>query len=149
MSALAARSAVPVTVEVTGVGRLDPTTEAIGYYCVSELLTNVAKHSGAQHARVRLALNTALAPPALVIDVEDDGVGGADPRNGTGLVGLRQRVASVDGAIAVHSPQGGPTQVLIHLPARPAPGTVPPPPPHGIPTTGPGSPAAPTTEETP
>lgn len=120
VSALAARSAVPVTVEVHGVDRLDPTTEAIGYYCVSELLTNVAKHSQARAARVRLDLHRHLDPPALVIEVEDDGVGGADPRGGTGLVGLRQRVTSVDGTLAVRSPAGGPTAVLIHLPVRPA-----------------------------
>lgn len=119
VSALAVRSAVPVTVQVRGVDRLDPTTEAIGYYCVSELLTNVAKHSQARQARVRLDLHEHLTPPALVIEVEDDGVGGADPRGGTGLVGLRQRVTSVDGTLAVRSPAGGPTTVLIHLPARP------------------------------
>lgn len=118
VSALAARSAVPVTVEVTRVDRLDPTTEAIGYYCVSELLTNVAKHARAEHARVRLALNDTLLPPALVIEVTDDGVGGADAHNGTGLVGLRQRVTSVDGTITVNSPPGGPTTALIHLPLR-------------------------------
>lgn len=121
VSALAARSAVPVTVSVSGVGRLDPTTEAIAYYCVSELLTNVAKHSGAASARIRLGRNEALTPPALVIEVEDDGFGGADPRRGTGLVGLRQRVNSVDGTIAVDSPRGGPTRVVIHLPARSVP----------------------------
>ncbi|WP_256841982.1 sensor histidine kinase [Ornithinimicrobium cryptoxanthini] len=120
VSALAARSAVPVTVEVRGVDRLDPTTEAIGYYCVSELLTNVAKHSQARQATVRLDLHRHLSPPALVIEVEDDGVGGADPRGGTGLVGLRQRVTSVDGTLAVRSPAGGPTTVVIQLPARPA-----------------------------
>lgn len=129
VSALAARSAIPVTVEVTQVGRLDPTTEAIGYYCVSELLTNVAKHSRAQHAQVRLTRNDALRPPALVIEVTDDGVGGADSRNGTGLAGLRQRVTSVDGAITVHSPTGGPTSALIHLPVRAGSDPAPPPPP--------------------
>ncbi|WP_109471656.1 sensor histidine kinase [Ornithinimicrobium cavernae] len=118
VSALAARSAVPVTVEASGVGRLDPTTEAIGYYCVSELLTNIAKHSRATRARVRIGLDRVLVPPALVIEVRDDGVGGADPRLGTGLVGLRQRVISVDGTIALDSPAGGPTGVLIHLPVR-------------------------------
>lgn len=147
VSALAARAAVPVSVEVTRVDRLDPTTEAIGYYCVSELLTNVAKHSRAEHARVRLALNDTLRPPALVIEVTDDGIGGADARNGTGLVGLRQRVTSVDGTITVDSPPGGPTTALIHLPLRargvPAPpgpprsGTGPHQPHPGIPTPDP------------
>ncbi len=156
VSALAARSAVPVTVEVAEVGRLDPTTEAIAYFCVSELLTNVAKHAGARRARVRLALDHALAPPALVIEVEDDGVGGADPQRGSGLNGLRQRVLSVDGSIRLDSPAGGPTRVQILLPARPVPGPTPPgptppgPPPAGPPSTEPhhGIPTPGTTPET-
>lgn len=127
VSALAARSVVPVAVEVRGVDRLDPTTEAIAYYSVSELLTNITKHSQATRARVGLVLDRTLTPPALVIEVQDNGTGGADPSRGTGLVGLRQRVSSVDGTIAVHSPPGGPTQVLIHLPAREAGRPLPPP----------------------
>ena len=79
----------------------------------------MAKHSRAATARVRLDLHRHLDPPALVIEVEDDGVGGADPQRGTGLVGLRQRVTSVDGTLAVRSPAGGPSAVLIHLPVRP------------------------------
>lgn len=118
VSALAARSAVPVTVHAEEVGRLPATTEAIAYYCVSELLTNVAKHSGARRADVRLRIAPAPSP-ALVIEVRDDGAGGADPRRGTGLNGLRQRVASVDGTLAVASPEGGPTSVLIQIPIRP------------------------------
>lgn len=120
VSALAVRSAVPVTVQAAAdVGRQDPTTEAIAYYCVSELLTNVAKHSLAEHARVVLAIDHDLHPPALVVEVTDDGVGGALPGRGTGLVGLRQRVSSVDGRMSVHSPEGGPTRVLIQIPIRP------------------------------
>ncbi len=118
-SALAARSPVPVRIEADGVGRLDPTTEAIAYFCVSELLTNVAKHSRADHALVRLTRSPGELH-RLVIEVEDDGVGGAVPGRGTGLVGLRQRITAVDGTMQVTSPEGGPTRVIITLPERPA-----------------------------
>lgn len=118
-SALAARSPVPVRIEADGLGRLDPTTEAIAYFCVSELLTNVAKHARARQAEVRLSRPPGDGPPRLVVEVLDDGVGGAAPGRGTGLVGLRQRVTAVDGAMQVSSPDGGPTHVTITLPERP------------------------------
>ncbi|QDB79501.1 sensor histidine kinase [Georgenia wutianyii] len=114
VSALAARSPVPVTVEVgADVGRVEPSREAIAYFCVSELLTNVAKHARAGHATVRISRT----PDArLVLLVEDDGVGGADPARGTGLAGLRQRVQAVDGRLEVTSPAGGPTSAVVTLP---------------------------------
>ena len=114
VSALAARSPVPVTVDVSpDVGRVEPSREAIAYFCVSELLTNVAKHAQAGHAVVRIAR----APgDRLVVLVEDDGVGGADPARGTGLAGLRQRVQAVDGHLEVTSPAGGPTRAVVTLP---------------------------------
>ncbi len=118
VSALAARSAVPVHVEADEVPRLDPTTEAIGYYCVSELLTNVTKHSRAQQAWVHLWVQQEQNRAMLLLEVTDDGIGGADPARGTGLLGLRQRAASVDGTLTVHSPAAGPTRVLVRLPAR-------------------------------
>ena len=116
LSALAARSPVPVTVRVEPGPRPSATLEAIAYFCVSELLTNVAKHSGAARATVDVARHG----PALVVRVEDDGRGGVDAARGTGLVGLRQRVRAVDGSIDVASPEGGPTVVTVHLPERPA-----------------------------
>lgn len=118
ISALAARSPVPVTVAAGQVGRWDPTTEAIGYFCVSELLTNIAKHSQAQAATVRLSVVEDGPHRLLQLEVEDDGVGGADPRLGTGLSGLRQRVAAVDGTMDTSSPPGGPTRVRITVPDR-------------------------------
>lgn len=118
VSALAARSPVPLEVETGGVNRLDPTTEAIAYFCVAELLTNVAKHSRATKAEVRLSRPTDPSPMRLVIEVADDGIGGADPLRGTGLVGLRQRVTAVDGTLVISSPEGGPTRVVIVLPTR-------------------------------
>ena len=114
LPALAARSAVPVSVEVHDVGRLDPTTEAIAYFVVSEALTNVAKHSGAEHAQVVVATDV----ERLTATVTDDGRGGADPTRGTGLTGLRQRVTAVDGTLEVTSPSGGPTTLTATLPLR-------------------------------
>jgi signal transduction histidine kinase len=112
LSALAARSVVPVTVRVDVAPRPQPTVEAIAYFCVSEALTNVAKHSRATSARV----DVVRADSTVVITVTDDGVGGADPTRGTGLVGLHDRVAAVDGTITVSSPPGGPTVLIVRLP---------------------------------
>lgn len=114
LPALAARSAVPVSVNVRGVDRLDPTTEAIAYFVVSEALTNVAKHSGAEHARVTVTRDE----QHLTTVVSDDGRGGADPARGTGLTGLRQRVTAVDGTLEVDSPHGGGTRLTATLPLR-------------------------------
>jgi signal transduction histidine kinase len=124
LSALAARSPVPVTVRIELARRPSPTLEAIAYFCVSEALTNVAKHSRARAASVEVRQVGPVGPVgpvgegALVVQVRDDGVGGADPQLGTGLVGLRQRVAAVDGTIDVASPVGGPTVVTVRLPER-------------------------------
>ncbi|MEJ2579026.1 MAG: sensor histidine kinase [Kineosporiaceae bacterium] len=119
LSALAARSPVPVDVHV-GVGtRPSATVEAIAYFCVSEALTNVAKHSGATRATVEVTGSAGW----LTVTVSDDGRGGADPGRGTGLVGLRDRVAAVDGTLAVSSPRGGPTVLTITLPATSRPAT--------------------------
>jgi signal transduction histidine kinase len=112
LSALAARSPVPVTVRVAPGPRPGATVEAIAYFCVSELLTNVAKHARARQATVEVTRHGG----ALVVRVTDDGNGGVDAGRGTGLVGLRQRVAAVDGTIDVASPPGGPTVVTIILP---------------------------------
>lgn len=117
VSALAARSSVPVSVDVTAMDRLDPAIEAIAYFCVSEALTNVAKHSGAASASVRLRHDDG----RVVVTVVDDGQGGADPGRGTGLHGLRQRVGAVDGTVSVVSPPGGPTVLTASLPDRARP----------------------------
>ena len=114
LPALAARSAVPASVDVHDVGRLDPTTEAIAYFVVSEALTNVAKHSGAEHASVTVTRDE----QHLTTVVTDDGRGGVDPTRGTGLTGLRQRVTAVDGTLEVTSPAGGPTHLTATLPLR-------------------------------
>ena len=116
LSALAARSPIPVRVSVDLPTRPSPTVEAIAYFCVSEALTNVAKHSGARTAQVTV---TQEPGPVLMATVSDDGLGGADPGGGTGLIGLGQRVAAVDGSLDVDSPPGGGTRLTVRLPMSP------------------------------
>jgi signal transduction histidine kinase len=111
ISALAARSPVPVGVEVA-TDRLPGPVESIAYFVVAEALTNAAKHAGAGEITVRIARRGDL----LVVEVADDGVGGADPARGSGLRGLADRVAAIDGRLTVTSPQGGPTVVRAELP---------------------------------
>jgi signal transduction histidine kinase len=116
LSGLAARSPVPVTVEVDPSGgsaaRPSPVVEAIAYFVVAEALTNVAKHSRATRAAVVVRRLDGL----LRIVVTDDGVGGADAIRGTGLRGLADRVSGVDGRLFVDSPRGGPTVLTVELP---------------------------------
>lgn len=113
LSAVAARSAVPITVDVDSLGRLDEATEGIAYFVACEALANVAKHSGASAARVVIGRRG----DRLVLEVTDDGTGGADP-DGEGLRGLRDRVEGVDGWFHVASPPGGPTTILAELPCE-------------------------------
>ena len=112
LSGIAARSPVPVRVRADLKERATPTVEAVAYFVVSEALANVAKHSQATAAEV-LADS---ADGLLRIVVRDDGVGGADPARGTGLLGLARRAASVDGTLSLVSPPGGPTTVTVELP---------------------------------
>jgi len=105
-----------VSVEVHLPERPSPTVEAIAYFCVSEALTNVAKHSRASSAAVRVWRD----PDALVLTVSDNGAGGARIGAGTGLIGLQNRVAAVDGRLTVDSPPGGPTLLTVWLPWTPA-----------------------------
>jgi signal transduction histidine kinase len=111
ISALAARSPVPVGVEVA-TGRLPGPVESTAYFVVAEALTNAAKHARAGEITVRIARRDDL----LVIEVADDGAGGADPARGSGLRGLADRVAAIDGRLTVTSPPGGPTVVRAELP---------------------------------
>jgi signal transduction histidine kinase len=103
---------IPVEVQINLPGRLSPTIEVTAYFVVVEALTNVAKHSEAQ----RVSVTGALAGGRFVLEVRDDGHGGADPNHGTGLIGLADRVAAVDGTVALSSPPGGPTLVRIEIP---------------------------------
>ena len=109
---LAERCAMQVAVAADeDLGRLPASVESAAYFVIAEALTNVAKHAPGATARVALARRA----ERLVLDVSDDGPGGADP-DGAGLDGLRARVEALDGAFAVISPTGGPTVVHAELP---------------------------------
>jgi signal transduction histidine kinase len=112
LSGLAARSPVPVQLDVHIPERVPPTVEAVAYFVVSEALANTAKHAGAGHAGVSARRDG----DVLWVMVTDDGMGGADPSRGTGLAGLAQRARSVDGTLSISSPAGGPTTITAELP---------------------------------
>jgi signal transduction histidine kinase len=114
LATLAATSAVPVALACDLPERPDPAIETIAYYCAAELLANAAKHS---HAG-RVTVQADGRHGSLVLEVGDDGVGGADPARGSGLAGLAQRVSTVDGRLRIASPHGGPTLVSVQLPLR-------------------------------
>jgi signal transduction histidine kinase len=112
LSAVVARSPVPVTLDVHVTQRPSPAVESAAYFVVTEALTNVAKHANATRAHVSIAR----AGERLVVEVRDNGQGGADPSVGTGLQGLRDRIAGLGGSMYVISPVGGPTTVSVELP---------------------------------
>lgn len=114
LSALAAQMPLPVTVDVTLPGRPPAPMEAAGYFVIAELLANVAKHSQAHGVIVTVHGET----DRLMIEVIDDGQGGADPTLGTGLTGLTERVAALEGTLTVDSPAGGPTRITVEIPCR-------------------------------
>jgi len=114
LSGIAARSPVPVRLAVDVPRRVPPTVEAVAYFMVAEALANVAKHAQASAARVDVWLDGAL----LRLSVADDGIGGADAARGSGLTGLAQRAASVDGRFEIVSPVGGPTTIMVVLPCE-------------------------------
>jgi signal transduction histidine kinase len=103
---------VTVTSDVSG--RLPPAVEAAAYFVVMEALTNVAKYSSADAAEVTVRQ----VDGHVTVDVQDDGVGGADPAAGSGLAGLADRVAALGGRLTVESPPGGGTVVRAQMPAR-------------------------------
>jgi PAS domain S-box-containing protein len=111
LEALAARSPLPVELEAPE-ERLSPDVEAAAYYVVAESLTNVVKYARASSAQVRVRENG----DSLVVRVSDDGVGGADPRVGSGLRGLVDRVAVLDGTLVVDSPIGRGTTITAAFP---------------------------------
>ncbi len=113
--ALARRSAVPVRVESDVAGRVDERVEVAGYYVVSEALTNTAKHAGATHVQVVLALREA----ALDITVTDDGRGGAAAVRGSGLVGVGDRVEALGGSLTIRSPEDAGTTISVRIPLQP------------------------------
>lgn len=114
LEVLAARAPLPVELDVRLPRRLPEPVEATAYYVVSEALANVVKHADACSARVYAEH----ADVHALVEVADDGVGGADPNGGSGLCGLRDRVEALDGRLVVDSPPGHGTLVRAELPVR-------------------------------
>jgi signal transduction histidine kinase len=112
LATLARRSPVPVDLDVRGGDRLPEPVEVGLYYVASEALTNAIKHARATHVVVDLQLDSTVAE----LQVSDDGVGGADMRAGSGLVGLSDRVHALGGTIEVRSPAGRGTRLDAHIP---------------------------------
>jgi len=113
ISAVAARADVPVAVEVDLPTRPPAAVESIAYFIVSEALTNVSKYARATHASVRVTRDQNW----IVVEVSDNGTGGAVAAPGGGLAGLADRAAGIDGILTVNSPLGGPTVIRADLPA--------------------------------
>jgi signal transduction histidine kinase len=120
LSGLAARAPLPVRLRVDVPRPASPSVEAVAYFIVSEALTNVAKHARATRAEVTVTRHG----DVLRVAVADDGTGGAVPAEndaaeaGTGLLGLTQRAAAVDGTLTIDSPPGGPTLIVAELPCE-------------------------------
>jgi len=114
LTSLAADNAIQVEREVSIPVRPTPAIETIAYFCAAELLANAAKHSFAN----KITIQVTGQRDVLLLSVTDDGTGGADPARGTGLSGLAQRVAVVDGQLTIASPPGGPTKITVELPLR-------------------------------
>jgi signal transduction histidine kinase len=111
VEAVVARMSLPVGVEVTE-ERFPPGVEATAYFVVSEALTNVVKHSGAERAEVVAQASEGV----LRVEIRDDGRGGAAPDGDSGLVGLRDRVAALAGTLEIESPPAGGTRIVMTLP---------------------------------
>ena len=109
---LADSSAIPATVDARIGDRLPPQAENTAYFVVAEALSNVAKHSGASQARVSARVERG----TLIVEVTDNGRGGADPTHGSGLTGLADRVAAAGGRMLLSSPPGGPTLLHVEVP---------------------------------
>ncbi|WP_433478255.1 sensor histidine kinase [Spirillospora sp. CA-142024] len=121
LASLADRSPVPVTVEAPE-GRLPAAAEQAAYFVAAEALANAAKHAGASHVSITAALPAAGDGTRLRLEIRDDGVGGARAESGTGLRGLADRVAALDGGLLVDSPPGRGTRVTAEIPlGRPDP----------------------------
>jgi len=114
LKAPARRSAVPVELDVHVQARLPEQVEVAAYYVVSEALANAAKHAHASVAHVEVEARDG----SLHLSVRDDGVGGAVPGRGSGLIGLTDRVEALGGRISIASPSGQGTTMLVELPVK-------------------------------
>jgi signal transduction histidine kinase len=112
LSGLAATCPVPCRIEVQVTDRCAASVEATAYFVVAELLTNVAKHSQAEQVSVIVRKRDTW----LTLQIRDDGRGGAQESGGSGLSGIRRRVAAHDGTLSLVSPPGGPTTIDVRLP---------------------------------
>jgi signal transduction histidine kinase len=110
--ALALDTPLPTELDIELPGRLSAPVESACYFAVAEALANAVKHSGARRVQIHIKH----ADNVLRIQVADDGVGGADPAAGTGLQGVERRLGTFDGILAVSSPPGGPTMVVMEVP---------------------------------
>lgn len=110
----ASRFPIPVTVDLQLPGRLPRQLETNVYYLINEAMTNIARHSGAKCAKVHGRYHSDL----LILEITDDGHGGADPGAGTGLTGLADRLTALDGRMRVSSPVGGPTLLHVEVPCH-------------------------------
>jgi signal transduction histidine kinase len=112
LRALARRSAVPVELDVRTDRRLPERLEVAAYYVVSEALTNAAKYASASVVHVDLEADDSIVQ----LTIDDDGIGGADPGRGSGLIGLRDRIEALGGKIELVSPAGGGTSLFVRIP---------------------------------
>jgi signal transduction histidine kinase len=114
LKTLARRAGVPVELDVSCPVRLPERAEVAAYYVVSEALSNAAKHARASRVHVELKVDDAVVQ----VSIRDDGVGGADPDRGSGMIGLRDRVEALGGTIETTSPPGEGTHLLARIPSR-------------------------------
>jgi len=115
--ALALDTPLPTELDIDLPGRLTAPVESACYFAVAEALANAVKHSGARRVHVLIQHRSG----TLRIEVADDGAGGADPARGTGLQGVERRLGTFDGILAVSSPPGGPTMVVMEVPCALSP----------------------------
>jgi signal transduction histidine kinase len=115
LEALARRSAIPVVLDIDFEGRYEPSVEATVYYVVAESITNAVKHANASVVAVRGAVRDG----TIELEIQDDGVGGAEPSRGSGITGLKDRVDTLGGTISLSSPVGAGTTIRMRLPVSP------------------------------
>jgi signal transduction histidine kinase len=112
LSAVVARAPIPVELDVDIAVRPPASVESAAYFVVSEALANIARHAHATRAKVAVLRSG----DRLIVEIRDDGIGGADPSMGTGLQGLAERVTGMGATLDLLSPIGGPTTLLVEFP---------------------------------